>query len=161
MIIEITKLHLDGTRYRGEESASVFSSEDQHFVRLEGPLKYDLFVQLVSQRLVVQGSVSAKLEMECIRCMGFFSTTVQDSSFLRAYEIAEDTEYVDVTEDLREAALLQFPSFPVCREACRGLCPQCGKDLNQGSCACKKPDAINLWKALDILDIHDDENGGE
>jgi len=42
-----------------------------------------------------------------------------------------------VVDDLvRQEALLAMPLTPQCREDCRGLCPQCGQDLNAESCAC-------------------------
>jgi len=40
---------------------------------------------------------------------------------------------------LRENILLSLPVQPLCREDCRGLCPQCGANLNLGSCGCQAP----------------------
>ena len=40
---------------------------------------------------------------------------------------------------LREQFVLAVPFAPLCREDCKGLCPQCGIDLNTGTCACEKP----------------------
>jgi uncharacterized protein len=78
---------------------------------------------------------------------------VEDSSFLRAYEISGDTEFVDLTEDIREAVLLAIPSFPVCSTSCKGLCPQCGANLNEGPCACRPPPDDNPWSGLENLSI--------
>lgn len=38
---------------------------------------------------------------------------------------------------IRDDLLLSLPSKHLCREDCRGLCPQCGKDLNEGLCGCR------------------------
>jgi uncharacterized protein len=43
---------------------------------------------------------------------------------------------IDLNELLREQFYLALPMKPLCREECRGLCPQCGTNLNTGSCDC-------------------------
>ena len=46
-------------------------------------------------------------------------------------------EFVLDTEELfHEELMLHFPAQVLCKEDCRGLCPQCGIDLNEGSCQC-------------------------
>ena len=153
MIIEIAKLSQDGDRFVGEEPASILGLEDEPHLRAKGSVRYDLFAQVVSHELVVKGSLEISLACECSRCAVFFSTTVGDSSFLRAYDLSEDTEFVDLTKDIREGILLNLPHFPVCRQDCKGLCPQCGKNLNEGTCTCTPPTLRNPWEALDQLDL--------
>lgn len=51
------------------------------------------------------------------------------------YAIVEDG-FLDVDEQLLEMLTLEFPAKLLCREDCRGLCPQCGKSLNEGTCSC-------------------------
>ncbi len=53
------------------------------------------------------------------------------------YLIIKNDE-LDLNEPLREAILLNFPMTFLCKEDCKGLCPKCGKDLNEGECACEK-----------------------
>ena len=45
---------------------------------------------------------------------------------------------LDFDETLIEQILLEFPSKLLCREDCKGLCPECGRDLNEGDCDCPK-----------------------
>ena len=52
---------------------------------------------------------------------------------------AFDGEKVDLEPFLREQIVLAVPFAPLCREDCKGLCAQCGVDLNSGTCACEKP----------------------
>ena len=56
------------------------------------------------------------------------------------YVIVEDG-FLDVDEQLLEMLVLEFPAKLLCQEDCAGLCPQCGKNLNNGSCACSKQEA--------------------
>lgn len=55
---------------------------------------------------------------------------------------------IDVTEVIRQHVVLALPIAPRCREDCRGLCQQCGADLNDGPCGCV-PDAVD--PRLDVL----------
>jgi|HubBroStandDraft_6_1064221.scaffolds.fasta_scaffold71514_4 uncharacterized protein len=50
-----------------------------------------------------------------------------------------DGETIDLEPLLREQFVLAVPFAPLCREDCKGLCSQCGIDLNSGTCACEKP----------------------
>lgn len=151
MIIDIPKLNPDGEWFEGEEPVTILGLEDTR-VRLERPIRYHLWAQPVSGKLVVKGDWSVDLALECGRCTDFFSTTLCDSSFLRDYEISGGVETVDVTPDLREDVLMALPAYPVCREACAGLCPTCGKNLNEGRCSCPPPGGLN-WGALDGLKL--------
>jgi uncharacterized protein len=152
MLIEISKVPADGGLYEEEVPAAALDLDQDARVRVEGPISCRFRVQKVSGELVVQGSLLVPVSLECGRCASFFSTTLADLSFLRAYDVPEGTETVDLTADIREDMLLNLPAFPLCSPECRGLCPQCGHNLNEGPCACKppavKPDS---WSALDKL----------
>jgi uncharacterized protein len=50
-----------------------------------------------------------------------------------------DGETVDLEPLVREHLVLAVPYAPLCREDCKGLCPQCGIDRNVETCACEKP----------------------
>jgi uncharacterized protein len=153
MIIEVSKVSPEGTRYEGEEPADILEL-DVKYLKVGGPITCDFHVELASHELIVRGTIRLPLSARCGRCAEFFSTTAEDSSFLRAYAVPEGTETVDLTGDIREDILLNLPVFPVCSPGCKGLCPQCGKNWNKGRCTCKpvsgKPGA---WTALDGLKL--------
>jgi uncharacterized metal-binding protein YceD (DUF177 family) len=50
-----------------------------------------------------------------------------------------DGERIDLEPLFREQFVLAIPYAPLCREACKGLCPQCGIDRNTASCTCEPP----------------------
>jgi uncharacterized protein len=54
----------------------------------------------------------------------------------------------DLTDMVREQVDLALPMNPVCRNDCRGLCAQCGADLNRGSCNCPASASDPRWAAL-------------
>ncbi|MBI2711411.1 MAG: DUF177 domain-containing protein [Bdellovibrio sp.] len=47
-------------------------------------------------------------------------------------------DFIDLADVLKEQLQLQIPFQPLCKETCKGICSQCGTDLNQGRCACAK-----------------------
>jgi len=154
MIIEVTKISPGGSEYDGEESPTILDLGNSPHLRIEGPISYHLRAEVVSRELVVTGRIGVRVAQECGRCAGFFSTTLQDSSFLRAYPVPEGVETVDLTEDIREDILLLLEPFPVCSPVCKGLCPRCGKNLNEGACSCKPgegDEGPGSWSELDRL----------
>lgn len=48
-------------------------------------------------------------------------------------------EHVDLEPLFREEFVLAIPYAPLCREDCKGLCPQCGTNRNTGTCSCEAP----------------------
>jgi uncharacterized protein len=55
---------------------------------------------------------------------------------------------LDLTDAVREHVVLETPALALCREDCRGLCPSCGADLNEGPCDCAPQAAPTAWDAL-------------
>lgn len=154
MIIEVSKVSPEGSRYEGEEPSSILDLDKDPLMKPEGPVCCDFHVEKVGHELIVSGRISVKMSVECSKCAGFFSTTMTDSSFLRAYAVPEGTQTVDLTEDIREDILVNLEPFPLCSPTCKGLCPQCGRNLNEGPCTCKpasgKP---GNWSELDKLKL--------
>ena len=98
----------------------------------------------------LRGKAVYQLTMPCDRCFEltaqkreteFFHILVRELSD----EEDEDGEFVVVPDDqldldqlLTEDILLDLPSKFLCSPDCKGLCPICGKNLNQGDCGCEK-----------------------
>lgn len=109
------------------------------------------------QQFRLVGRVAGTLGLTCSRCLDDFALDVDepfDVLFLPASENAGAAEreieaddlttayYHDQTIDLGQLVLEQFylavPMKPLCREDCRGLCPECGTNLNAGTCECAR-----------------------
>ncbi|HEY5653039.1 MAG TPA: DUF177 domain-containing protein [Pontiella sp.] len=153
MKILVARIPEEGSNYDGDEPGSVLQVEGDPFIRNPGDVHYELYAQHVSDELVVRGELNVRIDLQCARCSEFFSTTVGVSDFLRAYPAPEGTDSVDVTDDVREEILLHIPGFAVCDEGCKGVCSQCGIDLNKGSCSCKAEEGPSPWSALDELNL--------
>lgn len=59
-----------------------------------------------------------------------------------------DGRTLDLREEIREAVLLEVPWHPLCSPDCRGLCPSCGKNRNEGDCVCPPRRGAGPWDAL-------------
>ena len=116
-------------------------------------LQFDIFKDKQQFRLV--GSVKTTLELPCSRCLEPFTLPVEQTFDLRYQPHAQNTGegereieeedlatayyregLLDVTDMLREQFQLALPMKPLCRDDCRGLCPECGAALNRTTCGC-------------------------
>jgi uncharacterized protein len=146
MIIRPKRLGPGGSLFEGEEPAETFDVEDHVGIRSFSALRYRLDARLVTGELIVRGTVEADVDLECSGCGVFFSTTISDPSFLRAYEIHPGEDEVSVTDDLREAVLLSLPAYPRCAAACPGA-----ETRNRGPNG--SPPEAGPWDALDRLEL--------
>jgi uncharacterized protein len=113
-------------------------------------------------RFYWQGRATTAIQGECRRCLTPVSVPLslaigalftQDAEALDdpdSYAVAPDATDIDVILAVREELLLEAPRYAVCREDCKGLCPQCGKDLNAGPCGCA-PARDARWQPLKAL----------
>lgn len=63
-----------------------------------------------------------------------------------------DGETADLDEIIRTVFILETDTKFLCREDCRGICPKCGKDLNEGPCECKPDIDPRLAVLKQLLD---------
>ena len=100
--------------------------------------------------LVMQGSIATTIHGICDRCASEFHRKVEfpiDVVLVTKLESEEnEDEWVfplegdsaDLDDIVRTVFVLNLDSKLLCKEDCKGLCPQCGKNLNDGPCNCRK-----------------------
>jgi len=132
-------------------------------IRADVPVVVDTLLEWVSDGLLATGTVDGAWQGPCRRCLGpvegqllvdvqeLFEANPRDGE---SYRLGHDR--VDLEPLAREALTLALPLAPLCSEGCRGLCPACGADLNEGDCGCPPADADPRWAALDALRPADD-----
>jgi uncharacterized protein len=120
-----------------------------------------LVVDNVESRFLLNGTLSAAGRAECGRCLAEFDLRWDvpveiivlrdvdtDEGEGDSLVIRQRSGEVDLTEALRESAVLAFPQAPVCRDDCKGLCPSCGIDRNTGTCECADDNIDPRWEGL-------------
>ena len=120
----------------------------------------DAVLEAVSAGIVATGTVATEWQGECRRCLrpvhGRLGADVRE---LFVEQPVEGESYplrhaqIDLEPMAREAVVLELPAAPLCRDDCRGLCPTCGADLNEGSCECAPASRDPRWAALEALRI--------
>lgn len=102
------------------------------------------------QGVLIQGTLEAETRVECVRCLTMFDlpTAIEVSELFLPHSAAQDvgddeephiiTEEgnIDLTPIVREEAILAVPMKAVCSATCKGLCPECGQNLNERQCDC-------------------------
>jgi uncharacterized protein len=103
-----------------------------------------ILLNRTAQGIVAKGDFSTFLPADCARCLKPFSSPISihlEDLFVYPPQYATDP-LLTVGEDahlnleplLREYLLINQPTRPLCRPDCKGLCPICGNDLNEGEC---------------------------
>ena len=151
LIVDIARLEKGGECYRGETAPEVLDFGESEFLLPVGGIVYDLSIQALGTELLVRGNLRQRLMCVCSRCADTFETEAVEPDFICSAEINETTDFLDLTEEIREAIILALPGYPVCRETCQGLCMACGANLNKAPCVCRETGKANCWAALESL----------
>lgn len=112
-----------------------------------GPVALKAEFSVGGKDLLLLGTATGRFSGDCARCLEPVTEAFQ-SALERTYELAQ--QEIDISEEVRESVLLALPERMLCRPDCKGLCPQCGKNLNEGRCACtpEVPTAFSKLKDL-------------
>lgn len=174
MLIEIKELELHPVDFREEfPPGAIDLGEDvrqRTVLRTEG--RADLVEEHHGKHQVVQdirlkGTLETDLETVCARCLERVQLPVARTFDLLYRPLGTDAgrkelsvtaaeaeigyyqgEAMLLEDALREQVLLAVPLKAVCREDCKGLCPHCGKNLNEDACSCADEIEDPRWAAL-------------
>ncbi|MFC1933586.1 DUF177 domain-containing protein [Chloroflexota bacterium] len=148
--------------YRVSETMDIAGGSSQ----IEG----EVMLMRTDRGILAKGILHTEIELSCCRCLSLFSyplTLDIEEEYFPTTNVVTDAplplpdepdhftidEYnvLDLTEAIRQYALLATPMKPLCRDDCAGLCPTCGCNLNQTSCNCPPHPADPRWSALGRL----------
>ena len=154
IIIYPARIATDGEDFEGEETADSLCLPADEEAQATGPIRYELNVQLAGRELIVTGAVAARIRFACSRCAMPFESDVRDGAFFYEQEVEDLHSPIDLTGEVRESIILAFPTYPVCRSACRGLCPRCGANRNREQCGCTET-TEPMGSVFDSLDVRE------
>src|SRR6202167_2910158 len=174
MFIELKDLEINPVDFREELDPGAIDLgpdvQQRSILRSEG--RADLVEEHHGKHEVVQdirirGKLETSLEVACARCLEPVVHAVERSFDLLYRPLGIDSGHAELSvtdaeaeigyyqgeglllEDvLREQLLLALPLKTLCREDCKGLCPQCGKNLNELQCSCVDEIEDPRWSAL-------------
>jgi uncharacterized protein len=174
MFIELKDLEIKPVDFREQYDPGVIDLGEE--VRQRSPLSAEGRADLVEehhgkhkivQDIRVKGKSETSLEVACARCLDPVTQQVERSFDLLYRPLGTDSghEELSVTDaeaeigyyqgerllledTLREQVLLALPLKTICRDDCKGLCPHCGKNLNENQCSCVDDVEDPRWSAL-------------
>jgi uncharacterized protein len=162
MRLDLSHIRQAETAFLRQYEPSAFAGDDEDY-RVVAPVSLEFTIHKDHDRFRLVGTVATTLELACSRCLEPFTRPVNATFDLRylpqgaaSDEAASDEsetrdddvsttfyqdEAIDLSELLREQFYLVLPMKPLCSESCKGLCPECGVNLNVETCACQP-----LWE---------------
>jgi uncharacterized protein len=156
MLLDLSKVRGPRERYEKVYQPDAFAADGDSF-QVVAPVALSFEIVKDKSQFQLAGRVATTLELPCSRCLEPFAWPVQADFDLRYQphstnvgeaerEIEEDDlstafyddDEIDLGQLMREQFYLSLPMKPLCRDACLGLCPVCGTNLNRGNCGCKR-----------------------
>lgn len=130
----------------------------------------DIKIEVEGSQVFLTGLVSGSFSSTCARCAEEASESMElpvtmilkshapgkraeseDEDISLGYYMGDE---VDCSSILEEHLILALPYRVLCRDDCKGLCPQCGVNLNVGTCSCRQPQfRDDRFKVLEKLKI--------
>ena len=151
-----------GEEYRDEVEIAVEPLElgGQLYLPVPDPVPAELAIHQASTGSVFQLAFRVRLHGPCFRCLDDavlevpisareYQATTPDSDELRSPYVVDDK--LDLSAWARDAIALELPEKILCREDCAGLCPVCGKDLNDEPHEHEEHESDPRWAALEQL----------
>jgi uncharacterized protein len=156
MRLELSHIRQPETEYHKVFQPADLASGDEEY-RVTAPVDLKMVIHKDHDRFRLVGTVKTELELACSRCLEPFVLPVDREFDLRympagaaeadadeEVEVEDDDvamtfyrdEQIDLDELLREQFYLTMPMKPLCSEACKGICPQCGTNRNTAPCDC-------------------------
>ncbi len=123
---------------------------------LAGDVTVDLAMSGHAGGVMVTGVVEASFDQACNRCLRLFENPLS-VRFAQDFVTDEGNEYmvigdvIDTEPMLRDELLLAVPLVPICRTDCKGLCPECGTDLNTNACSGHEAESVSPFAELRSL----------
>jgi len=142
--------------------------DDEERSHVQGEVKFTR----TNRGILVQGKLETRIYCDCSRCLKRYSCPLHidlEEEYFPVIDVSTGTpldipdepgsftidehHILDLRESIRQNALLAIPMKPLCREDCRGLCPQCGTNRNENECNCNRETIDPRWAKLKSLNM--------
>ena len=134
---------------------------DESFLFQDG-VQVEVEYRFVGEGVTVTGSFTGATSVACARCLQSLTYPIS-LRFAEYYSRQPEEgmyplagEEIELEQMLGDNIVLNLPMRFLCRQDCKGLCPTCGKDLNEGACGCK-PDVDELNPFYGLSKLYSDE----
>jgi uncharacterized protein len=166
MLISLARLPVEGLAFEHQYGPDELDITGHEFRFRDAPRVVGR-VDRAGSEIRLRGDVSTVVFEECDRCLKDVEIPVEAKVDLlyaaddpgsgkgsesevhgRDLDVAlYENDTIDIDQMVREQIELNLPPRVLCEEDCRGLCPQCGANLNIEECGCARP-VDPVWRAL-------------
>ena len=127
-------LHKEADYDPSEMDVEIEESETAPPVKFLTPINIKADITLADKELIVNSVLRYKLKAVCSRCLEEFELSFEKKHIF-TYDV-RNLDAVDITDNVREEIILDYPLKPLCKEECRGICIKCKVNLNIEECRC-------------------------
>lgn len=149
MRLELQKLNIE----EGSSQSFVFEESsigDLPGITLLEPVTGQFVLSNLGIGYHLDGSFATRVSQPCVRCEDPVEDSVDfdvsETYLLTGQDDPDqedvfvlDSDILDVSDVVRQNLLMEVDAFPLCKEDCKGLCPECGANLNRTTCVHQKP----------------------
>ena len=132
-----------------------------------GNFKTDVALTKFDNQIILDSETGIKASLVCDRCakefhsviksyyrmIYLFRTNYDDNEKEDLVYLQPDKDKIYLDKDIRDYAILAVPMKKLCSDDCKGLCPKCGKNINEGSCNCSEKIIDPRWEPLEKLKL--------
>jgi len=133
--ININQIPPEGLTLEERIPASCLDLETE-IVKFDRPVVIKAKISKITNVVTVELAVNSSMSVNCSRCLNEFGIGLK-KDFRLSYPVNRLEPVIELDSDIREEIILDYPFKPLCAPDCKGLCPGCGKNLNQDKCSCK------------------------
>jgi len=108
---------------------------ETEIIKFSGPLKAKAVVTKSYNAIAITLDLNASMLLVCGRCLEELNAGFARQMRLN-YAVDKLEPIIELDQDIREEIILSYPINPLCSDNCKGLCPRCGHNLNEGGCNC-------------------------
>lgn len=155
LLLDLSRMRESRDRVDRTLEPSALPAADAEEFRVEAPVRLAFDISKDGSQFHLVGHVASSLTLACGRCLDDIVLPVdlafdllylphKDNAGEAEVEVEDDdlttafygNDEIDLGQLVLEQFYLAVPMKPLCRESCRGLCPECGTNLNTATCSC-------------------------
>jgi len=155
LLLDLSRMRESRDRVDRTLEPSALPAADAEEFRVEAPVRLAFDISKDGSQFRLVGHVASSLTLACGRCLDDIVLPVdlafdllylphKDNAGEAEVEVEDDglttafygNDEIDLGQLVLEQFYLAVPMKPLCRESCRGLCPECGTNLNTATCSC-------------------------